>query len=154
MAKLNQKRAATAKRAASENPFALLPDGYYKAKLIKVENGKSKKQDPMWTWFFKVNGKDLREYTVLTDAALWKVGQIFEAFGAPTDTDTEDLHGKEIVVEIGSEMFEGTKGNREVNRIVGYPDQNVPVGPFEAEAAEDADDDKPEETAAEDEPDF
>lgn len=140
MPKMNQKDAKAAAKAASENPFKVLDDGYYKAKLIEVKAGKSKKSDPMWTWSFKVDGKkDLKEYTVMTDAALWKVGQIFEAFGVPTDTDTSKLVGKEITVEIGQEEFEGVKGTRTVNRIVGYPDQGVELGAFNAASVSDDD---------------
>lgn len=129
MPKLSKANASAAKKAAAENPFALLPDGYYKAKLVEVKGGKSSKGDHMWTWLFKVEKKDLREYTVIKDTMMWKLGQIFEAFGVSADTDTEELVGKTITVEVGSEMFDGKKGPREVNRIVGYPDQGVELGP-------------------------
>lgn len=127
MAKLGkelQKKVANADR----DPFAPLDEGFHKVRLVEVDFTESKKGDPMAVWKFKSvdpqPDKELREYTVLTDAAIWKVAQIFDAFGVKPDVDTDDLVGKTIIVEVGQEVQSEGKGKGRLRHfIAGYPDQ-------------------------------
>lgn len=131
MPKLSGANAKAAKQATGTNPFAPLPPGIHRVKLTSVKAGTSQKTNkPMWTWEFKsvepVEGKDLREYTVIQENTMWKIGDIFEAFGVPTSTGTDDLLGKTVLVQTDVEVQQEGKGKgRERHVIVGYPDQNL-----------------------------
>lgn len=112
--------------------FEPLPEGKYRVRLTEVEsamtrgdNGATKK--PKWVWKFEVvapaehEGRWLFEHAVIGDSTLWKLAQIFEAFGVPTDTDTDDLIGETIDVMVGQEIAQrGKLAGKTVNRITDY----------------------------------
>lgn len=138
MPKLTGEKAKAVKNADTTNPFEAIPEGYYEYKLTKVESGKSKAGNAMWTWHFanvEHPKKKLREYTTLDDDALWKIATIFEAFGVDPSVSTDTLLGKTLILHIGVEIQEQGKGKgQKRNYIVGYPDQQaVEVGPFEVD---------------------
>ncbi len=127
MPKLNAQVAKKVREADTSNPFAAVPAGIYRVKLAKVESGKSKAGSSMWTWHFQATEpkekKGLREYTVISDDAMWKIAQIFEAFGEDPTTSTDDLLGREILAELGIEIQTEGKGKGKTrNYIVGYPE--------------------------------
>jgi hypothetical protein len=69
----------------------------------------------MWVWVYEIlgpKGKGRKQWnnTVLTDKALWKVAESFEAFGVSTDTDTDELIGCTVVLDIAQRMI--TAGSR------------------------------------------
>lgn len=140
MPKLNPTRAAEVKKAGEEGAFPVFPVGLTKLKLQDVTTGNSRAGDPMWTWEFKYveyledwqapkdadpeskdavhpteryAGKTIKYYTVLRDDLLWDLDNMFAAFDADPDTDTDDLLGDEIVVNMDQAMIEKgpAKGN-------------------------------------------
>ena len=143
MPKLNANVAKKVREADTSNPFAAVPAGIYRVKLAKVESGKSKSGNPMWTWHFQATApkekKGLREYTVISDDAMWKIAQIFEAFGEDPTTSTDDLLGREILVELGIEIqTEGKGKGQERNYIVGYPEDQTQAPHLTEEDTSDA----------------
>jgi hypothetical protein len=127
MPKLNPTKAAEVKKAGEEgSKFILLPIGAYRVKLMDVESKESAKGDPMWVWTFQtvefldgeakndkgepinVVGKEQRYWTVIKDNTLWDLDRVFAAFNCDPDTDTDELIGDEIVVQIDQSII--TKG--------------------------------------------
>lgn len=118
MPKLLPAKAQLVDNTSTERPkFPLLPVGRYRIKLTNVESGMSKKGKPMWTWHFKTvsfldgpstsehEGKELRFWTVIEDEQLWNLAKAFQAFDAPSDIDTDDLIGDEIVGDVTHDEF-------------------------------------------------
>ena len=97
---------AVAKQAASASVgFAPLEPGIYYARLTGVEAKTASTGNAMWVWAFEISrgdktGKKQWVNTVLVENAMWKLGQVFDAFGVPTDTDTDELIGKEVRIEV------------------------------------------------------
>lgn len=106
MPKLPSQAATAAKAAAESSGFTPIKAGTYEFRLVGVtaKNAKSS-GNPMWVWELECvespyRGRKQWVNTVLTDAAMWKVGEMFEAFGADTDTDTDELIGDHCLAEI------------------------------------------------------
>lgn len=63
-----------------------IPEGTYRAKLIEVEQSVSKGGNPMFVWTFEISAGDqagfqLKSFTAITPAAMWKVAETVEALG-------------------------------------------------------------------------
>lgn len=63
-----------------------IPEGTYKAKLVEVEQSVSKGGNPMFVWTFEISagehaGFQLKSFTAITPAAMWKVAETVEALG-------------------------------------------------------------------------
>ncbi len=118
MDKANEVREAAANEGLS-GKYAFLPEGRYRFKLMDVQDGQSKKGDRMWTWEFRVvsyvsgdgiprwedkvvdiSEREFRYYTVIKDNTLWDLARIFDAFKADPGTDTAELIGEEVIVDI------------------------------------------------------
>lgn len=88
-------------KAASEvevGQFDALPEGPYNARLVEVKTDGEGPSGPYWLWRFEVvdgefEGRNLWANTSLSDKAVWKVREMFDAFGYTTDSDTDDLIG-------------------------------------------------------------
>ncbi len=129
MPKLNAAKAAEVKKAGEEGAFPVFPVGLTKLKLVDVTTGNSRAGDPMWTWQFKYvefldtytpepgdegkphpseryKDKKVNYFTVLRDDLLWDLDNVFAAFDADPDTDTDDLVGDEVVVMMDQAMIE------------------------------------------------
>lgn len=65
----------------------VIPDGEYTVKLMDVEQGVSRAENPQYIWSFEVvdsaehSGWELKVFTALTPAAMWKVAETVEALG-------------------------------------------------------------------------
>lgn len=130
MPKLSPDNAASAaKEAASGGAQTLLPVGEYPLRLTEVEATTSKAGKPMWVWKFEVDegefkGNSIWEFTVIQENTMWKIGQIFAAFGVDTSTNTDDLHGEVIRAVIDQEVAQAGKRKDEVvNRVKQFIDK-------------------------------
>lgn len=104
MPKLNKTVAKKVADAESVD-FEAIPDGIYAAKLLSVtvKEGKESGQ-PYWSWEFEIddeandkhNGSHQWVNTSLSDKALWKMNEVFTAFGVSSDTDTDELCGEYV----------------------------------------------------------
>lgn len=115
----------------AESGSALIEDGLYEMVLEAVDatdkNGEplTGKQGPYWKWTF-VFPEDAARYakrkqwvnTSLSADSAWKMKEHFDAFGVPADTDTDDLVGRHVLVEIGSRVItQGDKAGDTVNTV-------------------------------------
>ncbi len=147
MPKLPSEAAKKATEAASNGGFAPLETGTYRCRLVEVEAKNARTSgNPMWVWKLetadeKSEGKFLWVNTVLTDKAMWKVAEMFAAFNADTEVDTDELIGEFCMADVEQRVIEqgaraGQMGN-DVSRC--YPvDGAAPAGaarPAEAAAA-------------------
>lgn len=91
----------------------IIPDGTYKVKCVEVEQSVSKGGNPMFVWTFEVSdgpsiGFQLKVFTAITPAAMWKVAETVVALGVGQTGSVvkfkrSDVIGKECgaVVEKG-----------------------------------------------------
>jgi hypothetical protein len=136
------KQVAAAEGGGAREP---LPEGKYRARLIDVESTKSKAGNPMWVWKFEVEvgptpdaaGRWLWERTAIQENTMWKIRQVFDAFGAPADTDTDDLIGSTVDLMVGQTVAErGKMQGKIVNEITEFLPASAPATPAAPKAAE------------------
>lgn len=128
--------------------FEPLPPGRYVATLAKVEAKNSASGNTMWVWEFDSlhdmdgNKKPGRQWynTMVPQSKApanldadalkkWETGQrlsagrlraIFEAFGYTLDSDTDEMLGERVVLQIGIETIsKGPKTGERTNRVNG-----------------------------------
>ncbi len=98
---------------------ASIAEGTYAMRVVDVEVGESKAGNPMWTWTFAItgnekgkkseySGKEVKLWTALTPAALWKLSETVQALQVPIENNRikckkADLVGKTClgVIEVG-----------------------------------------------------
>lgn len=114
--------AALSKQAdeSDSKAFEAFDPGVYSGRLSKIEAKKAAAtSNPMWALEFdqildmdgdKKPGK-LFTNLVLIDSVAWKIGQFFDAFGVPSNTNTDNLVGHRIRLEVGQRV--ATQGKRE-----------------------------------------
>lgn len=108
--------------AELEDGFAIMEDDTYELELVSVISEKQGKPlagaaGPYWTWEFIIP-KDAERYvgrkfwvnTSLSERAFFKMKEHFEAFGAPTDTNTDELIGRRCLGVVGSYVQQEGKG--------------------------------------------
>lgn len=98
-----------------------MPEGVYDASVAKVEQVLSKSSgNPMLKVEFDIQtegftGRKIWGNYVLTEAAMWKVQELFSALGLDTDAileiDTDDLIGLNCQLKIGQREYEGNIQN-------------------------------------------
>lgn len=122
MAKLNktfQKKV----NAAEGGDFEPIPDGVYHVRLRQVDATKEGPSGPYWVWEFEVVEKAhakrrLWINTSLSDAALWKLKEVFDAFDTDTDTDTDDLIGEVCRAVVSQRTIQqGSRAGEIANQI-------------------------------------
>ena len=108
MAKLPAGKAQEAKEKGENWEFGqVVPPGVYLCRLDSVDATKSGQAGPYWEWTCECvgagqepKGKKFWDNTSLSEKAIGRLGKVFEAFGVPTDTDTDDLIGKLVALEV------------------------------------------------------
>lgn len=138
MPKLNK---TTAKKAAdSGSSFEVFDAGVYMCKLLKVtvSDKPGKSGSHYWTWeveiddpeFAELNGRRGWLITSLSEKALFKMNETFAAFGAATDTDTDELIGNYALGTFSQEVQEeGQRKGQLQNRLEGL----LPADDFDGE---------------------
>lgn len=126
----NAKKVAEVEDSGGGGQYGPIPEGKYRARLLEVESAKTQKGAPKWVWKFEVSdpaeyaGRWLWEHTAIQDSTMWKIRQVFDAFGVAADTDTDDLIGSAIDVMVKIETAQaGKMKGKEVNTI----DQFLPA---------------------------
>lgn len=124
MPKLN---AGTAKKVekqeVGEGGLKPLPTGTYPAHLVSVESKEGGK-GPYWKWTFELDDPEpgcfTKQYmnTSLTEASLWKLKEVFSAFGVASNTDTDELCGEHVLLAVvESVISSGPKQGQPSNDI-------------------------------------
>lgn len=150
MPKLN-KAVATSVKKQTATSFEPLPEGTYTVRLTDVEARQSAKGNPNWSWTYEVvdgefKGRRLWDNTSLVEAAHWRLKQVFDAYGVPADTDTDELVGQRVrlvvsqrVIPVGQRA--GEVGNQ-VDRVLPLKGGDADTkGEDEDESDDDSDDD-------------
>jgi hypothetical protein len=145
MAKLNK---TTAKKVDdAQAGFEPLPAAAYHLRLRDVDADRSGDKGPYWSWEFDVVepgdyvNRRLWNNTSLSEESLGFFKQTFEAFGVPTDTDTDELLGEVIkgIVSIRTIERGPRKGElaNQIDRLVPKDeDFEVPEEANSSEASE------------------
>lgn len=97
---------AATKVAEVESSTGIMDEGVYEMTLIEVQARPGEK-GPYWSWTFKMP-EDAPRYgkwqqwlnTSLSEASAWKLKEVFDAFGVPTDTDTDELIGRKVRIKV------------------------------------------------------
>ena len=123
MAKLDAKTAkAVDKTDAAGGGFEPIPEGDYYATLTNVDPTREGPAGPYWSWEFTLvpeseyPGRKFWTNTSLGESSRPFFKRMFDAFGVPANTDTDDLQGqpvklhiKEIIIRAGTRA--GEPGN-------------------------------------------
>lgn len=114
MPKLKSDVAAKVDEAESLD-FEPLPENVYNAVLDGEVEAAEGPNGLYWKWTFKITdegyeGRKQFVNTSLSEKALWKLKEVFEAFGVSADTDTDDLIGQPVKLMVVQRVIE--KGNR------------------------------------------
>lgn len=122
MAKLSK---AMAKKVNTQEggSFEALPEGIYVGKLVEVRTDGKGAAGPYWTWEFDVQdegfkGRKLWVNTSLADNALWKLKEVFTAFGYDADTDTDELIGESVKLRVSQRVIEQGSRKGEIGNNV------------------------------------
>jgi hypothetical protein len=103
MPKLTKQYAQQADEAAGEwkDSSAPLEPGWYLCRLLSVE-AKEGKAAAYWSWKYEVvdGGRWVWDNTSLSEKAIGRLGKVFEAFEVPADTDTDELIGRLVNIEL------------------------------------------------------
>lgn len=122
--------------AVNENEgssFEAYPEGIYQATLTDVES-KEGPAGEYWSWKFSecVSVEDDQKFpgslwvnTSLSDAAEWKMKEVFDAFGVPANTNTDELLTKPVWLAVSQRTIE--KGSR-MGEIGNNVERVMPVG--------------------------
>ena len=142
MPKLNKNLAKQADEAEVQD-FSPLPEDTYRAKLLEVEQKEGRQSGkPYWNWTFEVTegdhtGRRLWVITSLSEKALFKLKEVFQAFGYTTDSDTDEMIGEEVRLVVSQMVIEQGKRAGQIGNQV---DQVLPLVEGESAAAGDDDD--------------
>jgi hypothetical protein len=104
--------------------FEPLPENTYLAVPEEVTMEPGGANGPYWKWTFKIAegqeyaGRKLFMNTSLSEKALWKLKETFEAFGVSTDTDTDDLIGKPVKLYVVQRPIEQGKRKGEIGNEI------------------------------------
>lgn len=130
MPKLNSALAAQVGRQEVQVEYSPLPADTYTVRLMNVEPRESANGNPAWSWSYEVvegeyAGRRLWDYTSLVEKALWRVKAIFDAFGVPPGTDTDDLLGRQVRLVVSQRIIpagrrQGELGNQ-IDRVLPGP---------------------------------
>lgn len=147
MPKLGKKMAAATAEAEGLNT-ELVPEGIYTVELKSVETKEGREsKKPYWLWTFEVPedadehpGKRFWLNTSLSENALWKLNEVFTAFGVEPDTDTDTLVGEKVRIVVSQRPIgAGPKMGEITNQV-----ENVlPEDEADDESGDDSDDDDP-----------
>lgn len=128
---------AKAVEEAESGDFEAIPEDIYEAVLDGEVEANDGPKGLYWKWTFKVttegyDGRKLFLNTSLNEGARWKLKEVFEAFGMPTDTDTDDLIGKPVKLQvvqriIGAGNRKGEIGN-EIRQVLPLEQATVTPG--------------------------
>lgn len=132
--KLSSDTASKVEEAESLD-YEALPEDVYPAVLDGEVESAEGPNGLYWKWTFKISdgdykGRKMFTNTSLSEKALWKLKEVFEAFGVPSDTDTDDLIGKPVKLMVVQRIIEkgtrkGDMGN-EVRQVLPVSDAARP----------------------------
>lgn len=143
MAKLNKDLAKKTDEQESGSFDALDPGPYIcKLNAVKVSDKPGPSGAHYWTWEFEVaygdhKGRRFWTNTSLSEKALFKLKEVFDAFGYTTDSDTDEMIGEKVKLIV-------TKTIQDQGANAGqFRNEVARVLPFDPADAEDDNADEP-----------
>lgn len=141
MPKLSPQLATQVDEAAESSGFTPMEEAAYQARLTEVQAKNSSNNNPMWVWIYEIIGlaDGTRKYrgrkqwdnTTLTEAAMWRVGKTFEAYGVPTDTDTDELIGCTVTLHIAQRQIQaGSRAGQMGNNVERIEPDRLPTAVY------------------------
>ena len=124
MPKLTKAHASKATQEAEtwdDSGFEPLDPGYYLCRLLGVEQKEGKTSgQPYWSWKYEsLQGERwLWDNTSLSEKAIGRLGKVFEAFGVPADTDTDEMTGMLVNIQVGVEAQATGKRAGQMQNVV------------------------------------
>lgn len=140
MAKLPKAVAKRVNKAeSSSSDFEALPEGRYTAKLNDVDTTKEGAKGAYWSWEFEIvdgefKNRKLWVNTSLSEKADWKMKEVFTAFGYDADTDTDELVGEQVRLQVSQRAIESGPKKGDIGNNV---DRVMPVGDDDDEEGDD-----------------
>jgi hypothetical protein len=138
MPKLPAKVAKEVDSTEAAGSFAPIPPGLYAAVLKEVEL-KDGTNGPYWVWMFEIpegyeyEGRRFWNNTSLSEKSRPFLKKVFDAFGVPAGTDTDELCGQWVTLRIGNRVIkEGERAGETANTV-------SEVLPYDEDADEDDD---------------
>jgi len=140
--KLNKVMASAVEEASGGSGFEPLEEGVYVVRLREVDVKEGQK-GPYWVWTFEIPegesyaGRRFWMNTSLSEAALWKLKEVFNAFGTTPDTDTDELLGKRVKAVVVQRTIQmGARAGEVTNQIdtvqaLGESDSSTATGKTE-----------------------
>lgn len=118
-----------------------VPVGECTVVLVNIEKSKSKAGNPMWVWTVVVAdgrgaGEELKIYTAMTPAAMWKLTETMVAFGLAEPSDEavkvkfakSDAMGRRAIAVIEADEYNDSP-RASVAKLKAHPDgYKVPTG--------------------------
>lgn len=116
---------AATKVAETEEGSSVMEEGIYEMMLVSVEEKPGTDKGPYWNWTFQVP-EDAAKYpkwrqwliTSLSEASAWRLKEVFKAFGVEPDTDTDELIGQRVRVQVGVRTIQGGARTGEIGNQV------------------------------------
>jgi hypothetical protein len=126
MAKLNKKMQGEVEKAQAG--FTPMPDGTYHFRLRDVDSTRTGNKGPYWSWEYECVeephvGRRQWNNTSLSEESLGFMKATFQAFDASLDTDTDELIGKIVRLQLTTRTIQppspraGEQTNN-VNRVL------------------------------------
>lgn len=115
--------------AEAESSGGIMEEGIQESVLLEVTVHDGK-EHPYWKWTFQnpaenADGtphpyKNWKHWhiTSLSPAASFKLNEAFEAFGVPSDTDTDELIGQRVRIVVGTRTVQAGKREGELANTV------------------------------------
>lgn len=127
MPKLAHDIAQEAEEQAQKGGPEPLPEGIFVLRLLDVEVSDNPGDSGYhyWKWHFRVEdegykGRELWRNTSLSPKALGILGNTFEGFGVPADTDTDELCGKLTMAMVKQKIIEFGKRKGDLGNEISY----------------------------------
>ncbi len=88
-----------------DGQFALMPPGVYHGRLMEVDTSRSGAKGPYWVFQYDIvdegfTNRKQWDNVSLSEAAAFKRRQVWDAFGVPLDTDTDEMCGTVVKLRI------------------------------------------------------
>lgn len=125
MPKLRDELAARVDESEAWEPgtgYTVLEPGIYLATLKQVtpSDQPGKSGSYYWTWEYEYDQESGRAWDVtsLSDKAFGKMKAVFQAFGVPSNTDTDLLLGRKVALQIDIEVQQQGKNQGKERNVV------------------------------------
>ena len=104
-----------------------IPDGKYEVVCTEIEQNVSKSGNPMFVWTFQIAngdfaGRELKVFTAITPAAMWKVAETVQALGVGQTGEVvkfkrTDVLNKHCGAIIENEEYNG-QTRSQINKVI------------------------------------